>query len=120
MKYIDDEFIPSFIRGYFDGDGSIDYRGNSRIIGTYELVRQVQEFFYKKGIIVKGKTGYGKITKNRSIYSIGYNSNNSIKFLDIIYKNSKIYLNRKYSLYTSLKNNEGWSDDYVYDFKAWI
>jgi len=100
---IPDDFIPSFIRGYFDGDGSIDYRGNSKIIGTYELIKQIQEFFYKKGIRIRGKTGYGKITKNRSIYAIGYNSNNSIKFLDIIYENSKIYLNRKYSIYNYLR-----------------
>jgi hypothetical protein len=101
LPNIPSEFIPAFIRGYFDGDGSIENNGNSHIVGTYELLSSIQDFFYKNGIKVKGKTGYGKITPTRSIYSISYNSKNADKFLDIIYGNSKVHLDRKYNKYLS-------------------
>ena len=99
---IPNEFIPAFIRGYFDGDGSIENNGNSHIVGTYELLSSIQDFFYKNGIKIKGKTGYGKITPTKSIYSISYNSENAIKFLNIIYGNSKIHLDRKYLKYFNI------------------
>ena len=101
-------FIPAFIRGYFDGDGSITSGGGSgscvvtSILGTYELLNSFQIFFYDNNIRVKGKTGYGKVSYSKNIYSITYNSKNAIKFLNIIYANSNIHLDRKYNKYKNL------------------
>lgn len=103
---IPNEFIPAFIRGYFDGDGSITHNGRDTkvvsIIGTKELILSIQEFFYSNGIRVKGETGYGKITFNKKIYYISYSGTNAIKFLDIIYGNSKVHLDRKYNKYFNI------------------
>lgn len=99
---IPEELISYFIRGYFDGDGSIVNRNGLIIVsmlGTFDFLKGIQDFFYKNGIRVKGNSGYGKITDCGNIYSITYSGSNASKFLDIIYKNSNIHLDRKYDKY---------------------
>lgn len=87
--------IPSFIRGYFDGDGSVGLYNNRikfTIIGTIDIVEKIRSFFTKQGI----KT-IPKIGKKKNIYSIQYNSQSDIKQIySILYGDcSERYLIRK-------------------------
>jgi hypothetical protein len=90
-----DEFISHFIRGYFDGDGSIGrYNGNLKftLLGTNELLSWILNFFKQKGI----KTN-PKICKRKNIYTIQVNSKLDIELIkNILYTSSNnYYLKRK-------------------------
>lgn len=99
-KFLNDSLLIHFIRGYFDGDGCIQSK-QSIIVGTEFFCIGLQSFLKTKNI-------------NSSIYDV-YNKNNKItknlfisgklqskKFLDLIYNNATIFLDRKYEKYLSL------------------
>lgn len=94
-KNLKDEFICHFIRGYFDGDGSIgryDGRLKFSLLGTNELLTWILIFFKHKGMITTPKIG-----KKKNIYSIQVNSQTDIELIeDILYTSSnEYYLKRK-------------------------
>jgi hypothetical protein len=90
-----EEFIPHFIRGYFDGDGSIG-KYNERIkfslLGTNDLLIWILNFFKNKGM----KTT-PKISKKKNIYTFQVNSKSDIELIEnILYTSSNdYYLKRK-------------------------
>jgi hypothetical protein len=90
-----DEFVSHFIRGYFDGDGSVGrYNGRLKfgLLGTNEILNWILSYFNNKGI----KTT-PKISKRKNIYSIQVNSQPDIELIkDILYNSSdECYLKRK-------------------------
>jgi hypothetical protein len=92
---LDDEFISHFIRGYFDGDGSIGkYGGRIKfsLLGTNDLLTWILNYFKNKGM----KTT-PKISKKKNIYSIQVNSKSDIELIENNLYNSsgKYYLKRK-------------------------
>jgi len=92
---LSDEYIPHFIRGYFDGDGSIGkYEGRHKfnLLGTNELLTWILNYFKNKGL----KTT-PKISKRKNIYSIQVNSKSDIELIEnIMYTSSSdYYLKRK-------------------------
>lgn len=90
-----------FIRGYFDGDGSITLTENTvgiNILGTREFLEGIKLYVD----ILKNKTlyplKYNKLDKNT--YRIQFEGINDIRlFLEYIYKDSNIYLDRKFNKY---------------------
>lgn len=103
-KEIPEEMIPHFIRGYFDGDGSI-YKGRQAridIVGGYNICKEIQDYF---------KFGYfSKDQVSEKLYHFRvYKKAEVKKFRDTIYKdsNSLIRLDRKFDvfrLHESLKD----------------
>ena len=92
---INTNLIRHFIRGYFDGDGSIGkYGGRLKfsLLGTNELLTWILNFFKNKGM----KTT-PKISKKKNIYSIQVNSKLDIELIEnILYTSSNDYcLKRK-------------------------
>jgi hypothetical protein len=92
---LDNGFISHFIRGYFDGDGSIGrYGGRLKfgLLGTNELLTWVLFFFKDKGM-----KSTPKISKRKNIYSIQINSKLDIELIENILYNSsgEYYLKRK-------------------------
>lgn len=86
-----------FIRGYVDGDGSIGIRKNGKafrfsILGTQEFLLGLLEHTKWKPL---------KIQKPSNIYTIEWSADYVKEYLDYLYKNSKIYLDRKYNVYLS-------------------
>ena len=86
-------FHKDFLRGYFDGDGSLNvyYRKKDEwelsLIGTEKFLNEILKIFKKE----------------RNLYSCGNNFRFSFKskkdiqdIINFIYKDSTIYLNRKY------------------------
>ncbi|MED5121600.1 LAGLIDADG family homing endonuclease [Priestia megaterium] len=105
---IQTELIAHFIRGYFDGDGSIGIykdRGYNKVLfsivsGNEDFINKIKEYFEEKGI------GRLKVRKIHNAYELRCQSLNSIvSILDIIYKDSddSIRLTRKYAIYSQFK-----------------
>lgn len=103
-----EEFIPSYIRGYFDGDGSISkniqinkmHRVNIGIVGFEENLQNFQKYLSQKNIrslIVLDKRE-NKYTKQNFANLSFTNKKEKNKFLHLIYDNATVYLDRKYTL----------------------
>ena len=94
--------IHHFVRGYFDGDGSIKKHGDGgfdiSILGTYEFLSTIKDIY---GID-------NKLNKNKNCATNSYNltfggNKKSYNFLHQLYNNADIYLNRKYERYQNLE-----------------
>lgn len=106
------EFIPEipsnlvrhFIRGYFDGDGSLYFKEKPRkrrkvsILGGQEYLQNLKkEIQDREDILCSVKN------KNKDLFYLNIDDNHCSLFMDWIYFNSKIHLNRKYEKYLELK-----------------
>lgn len=95
-----------FIRGFFDGDGSIYLRKDRKNGINFELCCASMEFIKEIAKIVKNKIGvelsiYTKPTKV-PLYVIKVSQNKARLLLNWIYADSTIYLDRKYLMYEEL------------------
>ena len=94
---IDKKFYNDWIRGYFDGDGSITVElpnGNSQInfLGTKEVLTFIQETLRPEKI---NKLQLNDLNKNS--FSLTYGGKQLIlQLLNKFYKNPIVYLDRKY------------------------
>jgi intein-encoded DNA endonuclease-like protein len=95
-----------FIRGYYDGVGSIyltdvKTRGaNTKIISTLDICQNISEI-----INANCNTNFTvpNITENKDIYTIEISGNRQIRtMLEWLYKDATIWLDRKYNLYQEL------------------
>ena len=95
--------IYDYIRGYCDGDGSLSFGKKISIITDkityYPILSFVGTFNILDGI--KNHLGIEKnILKTKDeIYSLAYSHRKAKKVADLLYKNSTIYLDRKYEKY---------------------
>lgn len=96
------ELIRHFIRGYFDGDGCLCKTENTEyidMIGTMEFLQKIQSILNNIGI----KSSICPLaTKNRQSNNyrlILSNKKSRRDFLNYIYKDTSIYLDRKYKKY---------------------
>lgn len=106
---LDKELYNHFIRGYFDGDGSLTYGGtlvngnrifNIKFVGTKEMLESIQSI-----LGLKLKLGQRHPDRNVNNYDITINGNVQVKrIMDYLYNNSTIHLERKYNKYLELIN----------------
>lgn len=101
---IPEELIRHFIRGYMDGDGSVvTYeKCNSAIrldfaSTSYNIFYSIHEHLIKNNII-DSKIIIKQELKSKCRH-LNYHSLNAVKVLDYLYKDSTIYLERKYNKY---------------------
>ena len=96
--YISDKLLPHFIRGYFDGDGHINFtpRRNSvmvfsQMVGPLEFINGCHLYLHKNNV----KSNY---YKEGSIYRLKvYGVKNNRLFYNLLYNNSPtFYLERKF------------------------
>ncbi|WP_046180958.1 LAGLIDADG family homing endonuclease [Domibacillus tundrae] len=94
-----------FLRGYFDGDGGINTSDSTiSITGTLDFIDWTSDHLVSIfGKEVKTKYYQKNINKNTFTYRI--RSANARKVLNYLYKESSIYLDRKYKLYRKILNN---------------
>lgn len=114
----DESLIRHFIRGYVDGDGTLGVYPHSKsnpkleesllIVGTKPFLEGVQKYLGIDGFLMQ------KPNCNNLTYRLGYSTKKAQNVADILYKNSTIYLDRKYNIYSikfaalkSGKNGEG-------------
>lgn len=102
-RQIPEEFLPDYIRGYFDGDGCISqtngYLHISFTSGSKIFLNEIINYFFNKGILINNKNGKPKIYENSN--AINYFCQNAFEILKILYENSyeEIRLTRKYNKY---------------------
>lgn len=103
------EYLEShFIRGFFDGDGHLNYyirtnkdNGKQRYTYSFEIVGQslpiiesLQEIFAKNGI----KTNIYTRKSNQSRRLMTSSKSEVLKIIDYLYKDSTIHLERKHKI----------------------
>jgi hypothetical protein len=99
------QFMRDFIRGFFDGDGCICTTlmcGSPHIIvkisGVYSILNEICDYLVLHKILRKRPSIINK--KNSNGYDIAIYGEDTIKeFLDYLYKDSHLYLDRKYQKY---------------------
>lgn len=104
FPYVPQEYLPDFIRGVFDGDGSVffDKRRlkfplrSKFISGSENFIEGLQKSLEYLGM--PKRTVYKQKTKNGWSYMFIYDHKDSVKLLDILYKNTQngLFLERKY------------------------
>jgi intein-encoded DNA endonuclease-like protein len=105
---IKDELVHHFIRGYFDGDGTV---------GVYRNIKKLDWMILKSGFCSGSKTFIedllniipvkNKKIYHRSVYLTQFSLNDSIIFYNYMYKNATIYLKRKHKIF----------NDYILNYK---
>src|SRR5690606_26378413 len=94
---VPEDLVRHWIRGYFDGDGSIGIKRSRNILrftilGTYNVLKFISDFC---SLELEPR-------KRHNVYIISSSYGKATKFLQLIYKDSNIHLDRKYELW---KNN---------------
>ena len=109
---VPDNLIPHFIRGFFDGDGSITKSINQRykitngyvysinITTTQEMAKWLQSYFDMGSVIKENRHDF------TYYYSLG-GHRQVIQFYHILYDNATVYMQRKYLRFQELLNKYG-------------
>ena len=106
-NFIPDELMPHFIRGYFDGDGSISYdekrhKCHTKIAGTKEFCSAVSEILTKMNC--KHNIVHPKQCQDSNTYVLQTCGNkSSLKLLSWMYDNDEFHMERKYQKYLYAK-----------------
>jgi hypothetical protein len=102
---IKEEMYKYFIKGVFDGDGSLNYcmDGNYRrytfsIVGSYNLINSIKDEISSIGVNVGFR-------KTKTIYEMHIRGNRQIlKALNWLYSDTNSHLDRKYEKYKDMLN----------------
>lgn len=109
-KSIPKQLIKHYIRGYFDGDGSIcESFSNTNSItkslyatfcsGSPDFIVYLYEYLSKQ-LLLEGHLQDFRPSSEK--HQIKYNVNDAKKLLSWMYKDSIVYLDRKYKLYNTI------------------
>lgn len=105
-EQIPDNLIHHFMRGYFDGDGCIYSRKNNVGINTFSVVGNLDFITgYKKRLFesINKKNDIKLQNHNSKIYTLYLGGNKQLKKIyDFLYKDAKIFLNRKYNKWNEI------------------
>jgi hypothetical protein len=106
------EFFIHFIRGYFDGDGSMSKslckdgytRYCASIAGTKSFLNEVKSLIEADCSIKFNTKLYKRFNTENCCYALTLSGKQNVNtFLDLLYKDSSIFLDRKYNKYLSFK-----------------
>ena len=97
-----EEYWLDYLRGYFDGDGSVYKKGNSiatSIVSANEnFLREIKIYLISK-INIKG----GSISKDHNAYQLKFGKYDSLKLCSAFYDNDYLALPRKKNKYIALR-----------------
>lgn len=94
LQFIPDNMKPHFIRGFMDGDGSINKGrfGVSFACANYIVVKEIIDYLKLHNIVFTEK----KYKNKSDFWAVGcWNGENCFKFLSLIYKDYQFCLKRK-------------------------
>lgn len=105
--------IHHFIRGYFDGDGSISLYNDKRQIktlycGCVSFISKLNDYLYNDGIVNRSSINFGKDKKRRIFCDIEWSGFTNMKAIfHYMYDDATIYGNRKYNKFLEIFNLRG-------------
>ncbi|MFA5103466.1 MAG: hypothetical protein WC525_09975 [Candidatus Thermoplasmatota archaeon] len=108
-EFLGDGLHNHFVRGYFDGDGSLALNHYPRsspewtILSTYDFSIHVKDILFKELGVRSGIT-YHSNRDNGQCYVRVPGANQVVTVCDWLYNGATIYLNRKYETYRILKS----------------
>ena len=97
---LDKKYWIDYIRGYFDGDGSVNYLASNKALrwqicsATKEVLEWIVDFLYNEYHIPKVNI-YSQPRKNISLYYFQYSTNATRMIYNILYTPNTWYLKRK-------------------------
>jgi len=101
-QMVPNEFMADFIRGYFDGDGSIFLHKTGKVginvCGTYEFLSELSLLIFGEVVCI-----YKEKRRSTNTWNWKFGGKRAKKFLEYIYNNSEIALDRKFEIYKNLK-----------------
>lgn len=103
------KYVNHFMRGYFDGDGSISFDSKNRKTPQARLhirgTKYFLEAFHQILVLNCGLEKSKIIGTNSNIGSLQYTGNKNVyKIMSFLYQDSPIYLDRKFKKYQTLYN----------------
>ena len=105
-KNLNKKYWIDFIRGYFDGDGSVSTAGENAIkwqicSATKDVLETIVDFFYEEYHIKKVSI-LEQPRKNSTLYYFQYSTNAAKEIFSILYKKNSLKLPRKYLKFKEL------------------
>lgn len=100
IDQFDFKFINHFMRGYFDGDGSI-WSKNDKLYFSLLGTKEFLESFLNNIPNLKYKKLYKDKRHLYNTYFISFSGKKANLIFNFIYKDSNIYLDRKFAVYNS-------------------
>lgn len=105
--FTDKSLVRHFIRGYFDGDGCLTFSTRKgyivpslSLLGTLDVVNNIKTHSKLNEALVR--TRHGK----NDYYELKLDLIESKLFMEYLYKDCNIYLDRKYNRYNLFKSND--------------
>jgi len=110
------EYLRGFIRGVFDGDGSVFFDVHSKncpvrtkfVSSSKDFIKRLEESL--QGMGLPQRVIYEQKTKNGISYMFRYGHNDSRRLFEVLYKGvpvGSLFLERKYSKFQEGFNKEG-------------
>ena len=107
LEQVPEYLIHHFMRGYFDGDGSITNNHNQlsfQVLGTNNFLDNYEKYLLENIDREKPNKRYHDKRHSDDTYFIGYYGNKQVKkIFDYLYKDATIYMERKFNKF----NNDG-------------
>ena len=105
-KNLNKKYWIDFIRGYFDGDGSVSTAGENAIkwqicSATKDVLETIVDFFYEEYHIKKVSI-LEQPRKNSTLYYFQYSTNAAKEIFPILYEKNSLKLPRKYLKFKEL------------------
>ena len=111
-NFLSRELLQHFIRGYFDGDGCISVKESSNrpvvdITSNHHFVFQMHNYINSHLNIrtAKANRHYNDTDRSSGNFQITATPE-VIKFMDYLYKDATIYMQRKYDIYQKFLKNQ--------------
>lgn len=101
LPIIEDKYFYDFLRGYIDGDGSIYYNGNTKvlsILGNYKYINDIKNEIYSKFNLSSIILEHNKKMNTKKCYRIKYSGKKIDNMLKEIYYDNCFSLTRKMAL----------------------
>lgn len=105
--WLNKNLMPHFIRGYVDGDGYLGLEQNNKLISIassksfcIDLQSYLLSHYQIKSVMYNKESLHEQI---QVLHIMG--KDNITKFLNIIYENAELYIERKYDSYTKFINH---------------
>lgn len=106
--YIPDDLMHHFIRGYFDGDGSVSYSTTSRkayvsIVGTLDFCNHIKDVLYEHDI--KSSIQHPKQSGDHNTFVVSINGfPNVLGLMYYLYQDADLKMFRKYEKFLQIRS----------------